>query len=212
VSRIAILAAAVVVATAPRLSAHRLDEYLQATRVSIAADAIALEIDLTPGASVAAGVCATIDTNGDGEISEAEGQSYAGRVLDAISVAIDDRPAGLTMQGARFPTCDEMRAGVGTIRLSARAAVASAAGVHRLAYVNEFRPDIGVYLANTLTPSDASLEIDAQRRDWLQRSLSVDYRVADPARRRAGWSLAALAMIGLIAIRAAGAARPSRPS
>src|SRR5689334_7014001 len=33
-------------------SAHRLDEYLQATRVDVGADGIGIEIDLTPGANI----------------------------------------------------------------------------------------------------------------------------------------------------------------
>ena len=37
-------------------SAHRLDEYLQAARLSLAHTRVELEIDLTPGASVADGI------------------------------------------------------------------------------------------------------------------------------------------------------------
>ena len=36
--------------------AHRLDEYLQATRISVATNRIDLSIDLTPGVAVAAAV------------------------------------------------------------------------------------------------------------------------------------------------------------
>ncbi len=59
--------------------AHRLDEYLQATRLSIAVDCVGLELDMTAGVNVAPHVVASIDTNRDGQISSAEGDLYARR-------------------------------------------------------------------------------------------------------------------------------------
>jgi hypothetical protein len=35
---------------------HRLDEYLQAARLSLASERVALEIDLTPGIAIAPGI------------------------------------------------------------------------------------------------------------------------------------------------------------
>src|ERR1035437_6464096 len=58
-------------------AAHRVDEYLQATRLSIDIQRVDLEIDLTAGVAVASEVFAWIDTNRDGEISNAEGEAYA---------------------------------------------------------------------------------------------------------------------------------------
>src|SRR4051812_3412896 len=49
-------------------SAHRLDQYLQATRLSLAADQVGVEIDLTPGVEVAPAVFALINTDHDGRI------------------------------------------------------------------------------------------------------------------------------------------------
>ena len=57
--------------------AHRLDEYLQATRLSLAPDRVVLKIDLTPGVEVAPAIFAMITPNRDGRISEAEGISRA---------------------------------------------------------------------------------------------------------------------------------------
>ena len=45
-----------------------------------------LEIDLTPGVSIAKQVTGWIDTNGDGELSEAEGLAYANEVLTSLTV------------------------------------------------------------------------------------------------------------------------------
>ena len=51
-ARLALLVAFVILGV--RLDAHRLDEYLQATRVAIERGRVTVEIDLTPGASLAA--------------------------------------------------------------------------------------------------------------------------------------------------------------
>jgi hypothetical protein len=52
--------------------AHRLDEYLQASQISIESGRIIVEINLTPGAAVADGVIAEIDRDADGELSPSE--------------------------------------------------------------------------------------------------------------------------------------------
>src|SRR5262249_53406279 len=61
----------------PTLFAHRLDEYLQATLVSIEPNAIRLQINLTPGVAVAEPVLARIDLDRDGVISTNEAAAYA---------------------------------------------------------------------------------------------------------------------------------------
>ena len=53
-------------------SAHRLDEYLQATTIALERDRLVLQLRLTPGVAVAARVLASLDTNGDGTVSEGE--------------------------------------------------------------------------------------------------------------------------------------------
>jgi hypothetical protein len=199
--RTAIVAVVVVVgalAGAVPAGAHRLDEYLQATRVSIDRDAVSIEIDLTPGATIASAVFATIDANGDGEIGGDEAQAYARRVLDAVTLSVDGRPAALRLTASQFPTLVEMRAGLGTIRLSARATALVSGGAHRVEYVNRFSPEISVYLANTVVPPDDRIEIAELHRDWLQRSFAIDYRVnAGPLAGRFAWSIAA-AMMGIL--------------
>ena len=63
-------------------AAHRVDEYLQATRLSVDIERVDLEIDLTAGSALASEVFGWIDTNRNGEISDAEGQEYAQQVLN----------------------------------------------------------------------------------------------------------------------------------
>ena len=188
-------------ALAPRAAAHRLDEYLQATRVSVDAERIRLEIDLTPGVNVAPNVLAALDSDRDGEISDQEGHAYAGQVIGSLTLSVDDRRASLTLVGREFPTPADINLGVGTIRLAAAASVPPADGVRRLTYVNGFLPESSVYLANALVPLDERVEVGRLSRDPLQRSLLVEYRVTPGhGHSRLLWSIAALGMIGALVI------------
>jgi hypothetical protein len=178
-------------AAAP-LSAHRLDEYLQATFVEIARDRVDLEINLTPGVSIAPQVVASIDRDSNNAISADEADAYANAVMASISLQVDGRAREVALTGRRFPTTDEMREGVGTIHLKASARLPeSSAGGHALLYRNMHRPELGVYLANALVPSDRTIEIAKQERDVLQHELRIDYRVAGNASQP--WTAAASA-------------------
>ena len=73
-------------------AAHRLDEYLQATRLEINIGRVDVEMDLTPGISVASKVFQWIDTNGDGRISREEGEAYARAVLGSAVLKADGAP------------------------------------------------------------------------------------------------------------------------
>jgi nickel/cobalt transporter (NicO) family protein len=180
-------------------AAHRLDEYLQATRVSIGIDRIDLEIDLTPGAATAATVVGWIDTDGDGRISVAEGQAYAQEVLGSVVLSADGRRTVVTLVESRFPEVPEMMAGLGTIRLRAAAAIAaSPSGRHVVTYVNRHRSQASVYLANALVPADGRITIASQERDPGQHMLTLEYDVAYGAGARTLSVLAGLAMVGLL--------------
>src|ERR1700756_247828 len=70
-------------------SAHRLDEYLQATMLSVEKDHVQASMRLIPGVAVASSVIASIDSNGDGTLSTAEQRAYAERVLGDLSLTVD---------------------------------------------------------------------------------------------------------------------------
>ena len=188
--------------------AHRLDEYLQATRLSIDVDRVSVEIDLTAGVNVAPQVVAWIDTNRDGQISSTEGRAYAQQMLRAVGLEVDGRTASLSLIDSRFPKARDMTAGVGTIRLRATARLpAGASGRHQLAYVNDHRSEMSVYLVNALVPEDPRIQIAGQRRDPAQHHLTLDYDVTThSAWARTSWLLAGLAAVGLLA----GARRAAR--
>jgi len=178
--------------------AHRLDEYLQATRVSIGLDRVDLEIDLTPGVGVAPGILASIDVDGDNQISAAESVAYARQMIGSVSLMIDGRPEPVTLVDHQFPDVRDIRAGQGTIRLRATVKLSAVAvGAHRVSYLNAHRPDVSVYLVNALVPDDPRIGIANQQRDQAQHGLTVDYNVKPWAR---GWLLSGLAMLGVLVI------------
>jgi hypothetical protein len=182
-----------------RADAHRLDEYLQAVRVSVTADRVRVEIDLSPGVDVADAIIRTIDADGDGAIAEREASAYASRVLGATTLSVDGRPAVLTPDGRRFPSIDDMRLGLGTIRLTTSAWIAATPGRHRLAFANAYLPGISVYLVNALVSSDQRITLLEQHRDPLQRTYALDYDVAG-GRAWLAWSAAMAAMMGLLMV------------
>jgi hypothetical protein len=182
--------------------AHRLDEYLQATRLSIDIDRVSLEIDLTPGVTVASRVSGWMDTNSDGEISATEHEAYARQMLSAVVLSVDGRSVPVTFVEGRFPDVRDMTAGVGTVRLRATSTMQPAsAGGHQLTYVNDHQPEMSVYLVNALVPADPRIRITDQRRDVSQHRLTLDYVVTTrSAWARTAWLLAGLAAVGLLAV------------
>ena len=183
-------------------SAHRRDEYLQAARVAIDPDRVQIELDLTPGVSVAEQVFSEIDGNRSGAISGGEAQAYAARVLAAIAVDMDGTALGLDLVDSRMPPRDAVLNGEGTVRIRAVAAMPrDADGVHRLRFRNTHRADISVYLANALVPVSERIAITAMERDVDQRDLVVDYVVRPAAATRTrGWRSAASVAGGMIAV------------
>jgi ABC-type nickel/cobalt efflux system permease component RcnA len=125
---------------------------------------------------------ALIDADGDGEISEAEGEAYAkNAVLRDVSLTVDGEPQPLTLVDSSFPTPLDMGAGMGTIRLWVAAeAPAGSPGDHTLSYRNDHEPVNSRYLVNAFRASD-EVEISHQDRDKLQNGIRVDYTTASDA-------------------------------
>jgi hypothetical protein len=180
--------------------AHRLDEYLQASRISIESGRIAVEINLTAGAAVADGVISKIDRDEDGEFSPAETAAYASDVVRSLSLQVDGVEQSLVLERNRFSSPAEMRQGLGTIRLSAGAKPTLVVGPHRLVFRNTHRSDIGAYLVNALVPSDERIRIHGQSRDFLQREYAVDYAVASPGVSTRAASVTSVAGLALAAL------------
>jgi hypothetical protein len=159
--------------------AHRLDEYLQATRVSVATNHINLSIDLTPGAAVADQLLVVIDQDRDGLVSEEEGVAYAQRVLRDIQVKLDDKVLALSLTNTSFPALLDVKAGVGVIRIKATAPIGQPSeGKHTLSLANAHLPAISVYLVNALVPKGPTIKITRQARDELQKNYHLEFDVS----------------------------------
>ena len=185
----------VCLATATPARAHRLDEYLQATRLSIDVECVSLEIDLTPGVAVAPEVFAWIDTNRDSQISAAEAEAYARQMLHSVALSVDDRTLPITLVEVDVPQFREMSLGVGSIRVRATASMpATDSGHHRISYLNTHRSESSVYLVNALVPADPRIQLGGQQRDYAQHGLRVEYTVVGDA----SWARTCSALIGLV--------------
>jgi hypothetical protein len=158
--------------------AHRLDEYLQATRISIELERIGVEMSLTPGAAVADNVFTAIDHDHSGTISAAEAAAYARLVVGSLTLSVDGKTCVLTLDDYSFPQLVDMRNGEGIIRMRASAKIPKTSfGPHRLAFANTYRSDIGVYLINALMPTDSRIRITNQSRDTLQNEFKMEYKI-----------------------------------
>jgi hypothetical protein len=183
-------------------SAHRRDEYLQAARLGVEPDRVELELDLTPGIAVADAAIADLDRDRDGMVSEEEKRAYVGRVLDAAVLELDGRSLHLEPIDSTFPGFNDFRRGEGTIRLHSVAALPHQVdGDHQLSFRNTNQRDGSVYLANALVPTSDRVVITAQRRDPMQRDLTIDYVLRrGPAMPAPTWLVGGLAITVLAAL------------
>ena len=179
--------------------AHRLDEYLQATRIGIEPDRIEVEIDLTPGVAVAARVFWLIDSDRDGKISDTEARAYARRVLGATKLQLDGHDRPLQLIDVIVPPPDAMAEGLGSIRVRALAsAPILLPGAHHLGFQNAHEAGLSVYLVNALLPTNPGIQVMKQTRDELQRDYQLDFAVSgrvSPRRRILLLSAAVVAVL-----------------
>ena len=179
-----VLVSCLVLAFAANSFAHRLDEYLQATRIAVATNRIDLSIDLTPGAAVADQLLGVIDQDRDGQISEGERSDYARQFLKDIQLKLNEKPLTLSLVDISFPEPFEVRSGVGVIRLKANASVDPlAVGNHTLSLSNKHLPAISVYLVNALKPKDSTIQVNKQTRDELQKNYRLSFDVTASQKR-----------------------------
>jgi hypothetical protein len=166
---------AVLLSLPATLFAHRLDEYLEATILSLDAGRVVGSMRLVPGVAVSAAVIASIDTNGDGVISEVERQTYAQRVLNDLSLSVDGQPLALRLISADFPPLDGMKQGIGEIHIDFSAELPEGGLNRQLIFENRHKSEIAVYLVNSLIPGDRNIQITAQSRNENQSFYQVGF-------------------------------------
>jgi hypothetical protein len=173
-TRLAAVGAILLWAGAPG-SAHRLDEYLQATTISLEKDRVQAQLRLTPGVAVFPIVLAKIDTNSDGVISEAEQQAYAKLVLRDVSLTIDGDRLPLRLIATKFARTEEMKEGRGEIQLDFDADLPRGGPNRELIFENHHQSRIAAYLVNSLVPRDPDIRLTRQSRDYQQSFYRLDY-------------------------------------
>ncbi len=174
-----ILLAALVLASTPLASAHRLDEYLQATLLTLHKDQVQASMRLIPGVSISAAVIAAIDTNHDGTLSPEEQRSYAEHVLGDLTLTANGQRLQPTLVSFTFPQPGEMREGTGEIHLDYTVALPKLGPTRALMLEDRHLPQASVYLVNVLAPTDRDLSVTAQKRNSQQSVYELDWTQAN---------------------------------
>jgi hypothetical protein len=170
-----VAAAAILLSLCAAAFAHRLDEYLQATILSVEQDHVLASMRLIPGVAVSSRIIASIDTNGDGVFSEAEQQAYAQRVLRDLSITVDGRRARPTLLSESFPSLEDLRQGFGEIHIEFTVDLRRSGHERKIVLENHHQNAISAYLVNCLVPSDPHIRILAQNRNETQSFYQLDY-------------------------------------
>jgi hypothetical protein len=173
--RSAICACAVSLFIATHAFAHRLDEYLQATTIAIERSRIHAQVRFAPGMLVFPLLLATMDTDRDGAISEAEQGAYAREVLRDLSLSVDGERSPLRLFASAFPPIDALREGRGFIQLDFDAEVPRGGPNRKLLFENHHLRLVGAYLVNALVPNDPDIQLSSQDRSYDQSTYTVDY-------------------------------------
>jgi hypothetical protein len=158
--------------------AHRLDEYLQATLISVEKNRIHAQIRLTPGVAVFPVVLASIDTDADGVVSETEQRAYAERVRRDLSLTIDGQWLRLRLVSIQFPPIQEMKDGRGEIEIEFDANLPRSGPRRILTFENHHLSGIAAYLVNCLVPGDPDIRVMAQKRNYQQSFYQLEYAQA----------------------------------
>jgi len=155
--------------------AHRLDEYLQATIISLEQDRVQVSVRLIPGVAVSSAVLQSIDTNADGVISETERRAYAQRVLRELSLSIDGDRLLPKLLSVAFPSTADLKEGLGEIQIGFTADLPRGGSNRKLIFENHHQSSISAYLVNALVPRDKNIQITAQNRNENQSFYQLNY-------------------------------------
>ena len=157
--------------------AHRIDEYLQATIISLEANQAHASMRLIPGVMVGPSVIAMIDTNHDGIFSEDEKRAYADRVLGDLSLSFDGHAVKPQLDSCNIPDASQLRDGLGEIHLEYHVDLPPSSAANRtLILSNRHLNGTSVYLVNVEVPQERTLRIVDQKRNPRQSVYELDYQ------------------------------------
>jgi hypothetical protein len=168
-------AAAILLLAGTPAFAHRLDEYLQGTLISLEKKRVEAQITLTPGVSLLPILLKYIDTDGNGVISTIEQHAYADRILRDLSLKIDGQPLTPKLLSVEFPEVAEMKDGRGEIRIEFDAPLPDGGPNRKLIFENHHQSPFAAYQVNCLVPRDPDIRILAQNRNYSQSFYELDF-------------------------------------
>src|SRR5205085_2912637 len=109
------LATLATLAHAPRAAAHA-EHYGQSAYVTVGPARVTVELELGPGALVAAAIVRRIDGDGDGVIAPAEARAYASAVGADLAVTVDGKPVPLRVTDFACPPAAILATGEAVMR------------------------------------------------------------------------------------------------
>jgi len=197
---IARLIAAILILAGTPAFAHRLDEYLQGTIISIEKGRLQAQMTLTPGVAVSPLLIASIDTDSNGVISQTEQLEYARSVLQDLSLTIDGRHLTPQLVSEQFPTLDELKDGRGEIQLEFKADLPGGGRNRKLTLENHHQSAIAAYQVNCTVPRDPNIRIARQNRNYSQSSYVLEYVQTNAESASVGMSPVAVLMFLSLAV------------
>ncbi len=157
--------------------AHPRNELVQAAYLQLQPEGVALELDLTAGDLVAGALLVAMDANRDGQLSQAEVEAYAVRVVRQLRLTVDGQNVPLEVAGITAPSTKALLAGGGVLQLKVQGYVAERPGAHALEFVNAHAPVKSAYLANAFVSSER-FQMNRQTRSDDQSQYRLEYALA----------------------------------
>jgi hypothetical protein len=109
------------------------------------------------------------------ELDRGRSLSRAERVLTDLSFAIDGNRLTPRHVSVDFPEVEEMKEGIGEIRIAFTMALPDGGDDRRFVFENHHQRPIAAYLVNCLTPRDRNIRVIAQDRNEEQSFYQLDY-------------------------------------
>lgn len=156
--------------------AHRIDEYLQATIVSLSEGRMEASMRLIPGTLVAGSIISAIDMDNDGTFSPTEQRAYAQRVIADLAISLDGHALQPQLTSWGFPQPEQMREGLGEIHIEYAVALPNGNTSRQLILSKQHLSSNSVYLMNVAMPDDHRIHVLAQKRNQQQSIYELDYQ------------------------------------
>lgn len=159
--------------------AHQVHEIVQNAYLTLAPGELRLELDLLPGTDVAEAFLADLDPDGNGEVTRAEAEAFAGWVLDRSELLMEGVDADWVLNDIEVPGPSLLASGHSSVRIFATARRTDPDGAGRIVYANRYHPAASQWMANVFVAPAAGMtyRIDVQTRSDQGQELTADYTV-----------------------------------